>query len=176
MIAEFKGEGEEREEITEDDVISWIETITVPKISKIERKEELATTMKENDYVVLGYTSSRGSSSISSMVNTVGELAKAIKSALKSKSTTEFNLQELYLAKSEFSLSTNSLIAQKFGLEDGVKDAIIIVFKDKDSNEDSKAFSVLAKRFGDENEPMKVESMIQTLQNLLFGKHKKDEL
>ena len=161
------------EKIKEDEVISWIETNTVPKISRIERKEDLANNLKDNDYVVIGYTVP---AQLNSMTETIGNLATTIKYVLKSKSSAEFNLEELYLAKSGFFLSTNTLIAQKFGLENGVKDALIFIFKDGDSVENSKSFAVLHKGFETVKEPIKIEPIVQSLQKLIFGKSEKDEL
>ena len=164
------------EKIKEDEVISWIETITVPTISRIDRKEDLANTLKEKDYVIIGYTMPTTSAGLNSMTKTIGNLATTIKSVLKSKSTTEFNLEELYLAKSGFFLSTNTLIAQKFGLESGVKDAVIFIFKYDDLGE--KYFAVLHKGFETDKDPIKIDPMVQSLQKLMFPSEslEKDEL
>ena len=164
------------EKIKEDEVISWIENISVPKISRIERKEDLANTLKEKDYVIIGYTVPRTSARLNAMTKTIGNLATTIKSVLKSKSTAEFNLEELYLAKSGFFLSTNTLIAQKFGLENGVKDAVIFIFKYDDLGE--KYFAVLHKGFETDKDPIKIDPMVQSLQKLMFPSEssEKDEL
>ena len=132
--------------------------------------------IKEKDYVILGYTAPGNAERISSMTKTVGKLATTIKSALKSRSTDDSNLLDLYMEKSGFFLSTNTIIANKFGLEQGVKDAVIIIFKDPDSKEDSKVFSILEKRFENDKDPIKVEPMVKSLESLLFGTPQKDEL
>ena len=148
----------------------------MPKISKIDRKDDLVRSLKEKDYVVLGYTAPGNTKGLASITKTVGKLATTIKSVLKSKSTAELNLIELYLAKSEFVLSTNTVIAQKFGLEQGVKYAVIIIFKDPESAAKSLVFSILEKRFEDNKNPIEVEPMMQSLQHLFFERPEKDEL
>ena len=148
----------------------------MPKVSKVDRKDDLALAMKENDYLILGYTAPGNTERLLSMTRTVGNLATTIKSALKSRSTDDINLLELYMEKSGFFLSTNSIIANTFGLEQGVKDAVIIILKDPDSKEDSKVFSILEKRFENDKDPIEIEAMVKSLQSLLFGIPKKDEL
>ena len=148
----------------------------MPKISKVDRKDDLALAMKEKDYVILGYTAPGNTGRLSTMTKTVGKLATTIKSALKSRSTDDSNLLDLYMEKSGFLLSTNTIIANKFGLQQGVKDAVIIIFKDPDSKEDSKVFSILEKRFENDKDPIKVETMVKSLESLLFGTPQKDEL
>ena len=53
---------------------------------------------------------------------------------------------------------------------------MIIIFKDPDSKEDSKVFSILEKRFENDKDPIKVETMVKSLEGLLFGTPQKDEL
>jgi len=170
-VKEFKST-----EISDEDVASWIETVSVPRVSKVDRKDDLALAMKEKEYVILGYSAPGNTERLSSMTKTVGKLATTIKSELKSKSTDDFDLIDLYMEKSGFFLSTNTIIAHKFGLEQGVTDAIIIIFKDVDSKEDSKVFSILEKRFENDKNPIKEEAMVNSLQSLLFGVPPKDEL
>ena len=148
----------------------------MPRVSKVGRKDDLVLAMKEKDYVILGYTAPGNTERLSSMTKTLGKLATAIKSALKSESTDNFNLLDLYMEKSGFFLSSNTIIANKFGLEQGVTDAVMIIFKDPDSKEDSKVFSILEKRFEDDKDPIEVETMVKSLQSLLFGIPQKDEL
>ena len=148
----------------------------MPRVSKVDRKDDLALAMKEKEYVILGYSAPGNTERLSSMTKTVGKLATTIKSELKSKSTDDFDLIDLYMEKSGFFLSTNTIIAHKFGLEQGVTDAVIIIFKDLDSKEDSKVFSILEKRFENDKNPIKEEAMVKSLQSLFFGVPPKDEL
>jgi hypothetical protein len=148
-------------------MISWIDSISIPKITKIETKAELNVKITEKLYLILGYTSPGNKIRFSSIANTIGELAITAKTLLMSASTNDFNVQELYIETSEFLLSTNTQIAEKFGLE-GVEEAIVVIYDD--------SYSVLSKRTKDQEESIEIEPMIKSLKELFFGKKQKDEL
>ena len=148
-------------------MISWIDSISIPKITKIQTKAELNIKIKEKMYLILGYTSPGNKIRFSSIANTIGELAITAKTLLMSASTNDFNVQELYFETSEFLLSTNTQIAEKFGLE-GVEEAIVVIYDD--------SYSVLSKRTKDQEESIEIEPMIKSLKELFFGKKQKDEL
>ena len=131
--------------------------------------------MKEKSYLILGYAAPGNAMKFSSMAKTVGDLAVKIKSLLISESTKDFNVQELYLDSSEFLLTTNTLIAEKFGLED-VREAIVVIFEDSAAEKGSKVYSVLEKRSEDQKEEIQLEPMIKSLQKLFFKTNEKDEL
>ena len=159
--------GTMEKELSQQSMISWIDSISIPKITKIQTKAELNVKMKEKMYLILGYTSPGNTARFSSIAQTVGELAITVKTLLMSANTNDFPVLELYLETSEFLLTTNTQIGEKFGLE-GVQEAIVVIFDN--------SFSVLSKRSKDQNEPIKIEPMIQSLKKEFFGKDKKDEL
>ena len=118
-------------------------------------------------YLILGYTSPGNTQRFSSIAKTVGKLAITAKTLLMSASSDDFNVQELYLETSEFLLSANTQIAEKFGLE-GVQQAIVVIFDD--------SYSVISKSTDDQMKPIQIEPMIKSLEKLFFGKKEKDEL
>ena len=162
----FVSESMEKE-ISQQSIISWIDSIAIPTITKIQTKAELNVKMKEKMYLILGYTSPGNTQRFSSIAKTVGELAITVKTLLMSASSDDFNVQGLYLETSEFLLSTNTQIAEKFGLE-GVQQAIVVIFDD--------SYSVISKSTDDQMKPIQIEPMIKSLENLFFGKKEKDEL
>ena len=164
------------EGISETDLISWIDSSAIQKMIRIQSKAELGTILKDKDFLILGYTSPGNEIRFSSMAKTVGDLGVNLKTMLLSSDSGDSKGNtELFLGTSQIVLSTNTLIAGRFDLE-GAKEAIVVIFKDDTKEEDAKAYSVLAKRFLGEKEPIEVEPMVYSLKNLLFGKSKKDEL
>jgi len=164
------------EGISETDLISWIDSSAIQKMIRIQSKAELGTILKDKDFLILGYTSPGNEIRFSSMAKTVGDLGVNLKTMLLSSDSGDSKGNtELFLGTSQIVLSTNTLIAGRFNLE-GAKEAIVVIFKDDTKEEDAKAYSVLAKRFLGEKEPIEVQPMVDSLKNLLFGKSKKEEL
>ena len=153
-------------------MIEWIKLKSVPKISRIEKKSEIAPMIKDNQHLILGYTSAGNATRITSISKTIGDLAIKIKSLLALDPSNTYS--EIF-ESTQFVLSTSTMIAEKFGITDA-KEALVAIFDDKDTPAKTKAYVVLAKREQDENEPMKIEAMIDILQEAIIGEGAKDEL
>ena len=164
------------EGISETDLISWIDQSAIPKMIRIKKKAEFGAIMESKDFLILGFTSPGNEMKFSSMAKTIGDLGMKFRNMLLvSDSKGSKRDVELFLGTSQFVLSTNTLIAERFNLE-GANEAIIAIFKDDDKDKHSKAYSVLTKRFSDDKGKIEVDSMIKSLKKLLFEKSKKDEL
>lgn len=172
----------EDEVISEKNIIEWVKLNSVPEMTRIEKKAELAALIKDKrkDYMILGYTLPGNATRISSIAKTVGDLARKIKDLLISGHSKSFT--EIIFERMQFALTTNTMIANKFGFEDE-KEAVVIIFNDEDTataQNPTKVFTVLGKSGQDENEPMEIEPMIELMNDYLglelLEKMEKDEL
>ena len=166
---------QEDDVISEKNIIEWVKLNSVPKMTRIEKKAELSAMIKYKDYMILGYASQGNGTGISSIAKTVGDLATEMKFNLISGHSQTFT--EVFFERIQFTLSTNKMIAEKFGVEGG-KDAVIVIYNDGNTGYETKVYTVLAKRKQDEKDPMKIQPMIETLKKAFASNNErnKDEL
>ena len=163
-------------EISHPDLIAWIDLTTVPKVHTIQSKDELRGTMRDGEFLILGYSSSIRSASdsmeSSSLEELLGRLALVLKSLVIKEGPRRYS--EI-VQRSQLAISTKGAWIQKeFGLKDLEKDAIIVAYKMKE--DDSELYSVLVKRSGDGNKSIDISPIIKSLKKLILESRQKDEL
>ena len=162
-------------ELSHPDLIAWIDLTTVPKVHTIQSKDELRGTMRDHEFLILGYSSSIRSSDsmdLSSLEELLGKLALALKSLVIKEGPRRY--AEI-VQRSQLALSTRgNWIKKEFGLKDLQKDAIIVAYKIKE--DESELYSVLVKHSGDENKSINISPIIKSLKKLIIDSRAKDEL
>ena len=170
----FNIEEKEEELTTEKNIIEWLKLNHVPKIASIEKRAELKAAIKDNDYLILGYSRPDNSSAARLLVHTIGKLAQQTKSFLISEHSKSYT--EIFFERMKFALTTNRMIADKFELA-GSKQAIIAIFNEDSTVYDNKIYVLLAKEDdGDDDDGLDIEQMMSSLKDVLIGDREKDEL
>ena len=160
-------------ELSHPDLIAWIDLTTVPKVHTIQSKDELRGTMRDSEFLILGYSSPASDSmEISSLEELLGKLALVLKSLVIKEGPRRY--AEI-VQRSQLALSTRgNWIKKEFGLKDLQKDAIIVAYKIKE--DESELYSVLVKHSGDENKSINISPIIKSLKKLIIDSRAKDEL